>query len=67
VPEVYIYDFDKNIYDKKITVNVLEKIRKEEKFSSSEELINQMNKDKEAGMKIFNEINNSRNLSTFKN
>jgi riboflavin kinase/FMN adenylyltransferase len=67
VPEVYIYDFDKNIYDKKITVNVLEKIRKEEKFSSSEELINQMNKDKEAGMKIFNEINSSRNLSTFKN
>jgi FAD synthase len=48
-------------------VNVLEKIRNEEKFSSSEELINQMNKDKEAGMKIFNEINNSRNLNTFKN
>jgi FAD synthase len=45
----------------------LEKIRKEEKFSSSEELIKQMNKDKEAGMKIFNEINSSRNLSTFKN
>ena len=67
VPEVYIYDFDKNIYDKKITVNVLDKIRNEEKFSSSEELINQMNKDKEAGMKIFKEINNSRNLSTFKN
>jgi riboflavin kinase/FMN adenylyltransferase len=67
VPEVYIYDFDKNIYDKKITVNVLEKIRKEEKFSSSEELIKQMNKDKEAGMKIFNEINSSRNLGTFKN
>ena len=67
VPEVYIYDFDKNIYDKKITVNVLDKIRNEEKFSSSEELINQMNKDKEAGMKIFKEINNSRNQSTFKN
>jgi len=60
VPEVYIYNFDKNIYDKKITVRVLDKIRKEEKFSSPEELILQMNKDREAGIKIFNEINNSR-------
>ncbi len=61
VPEVYIYNFDKNIYDKKITVYVLEKIRKEEKFSSQEDLIVQMNKDKEAGMKIFNKINSKVN------
>jgi riboflavin kinase/FMN adenylyltransferase len=56
VPEVYIYNFDKNIYGKKITVSVLDQIRKEEKFSSPEELINQMNKDKEAGLKIFNSL-----------
>jgi len=60
VPEVYIYDFNENIYNKKITVRVLDKIRKEEKFSSPEELIAQMNKDREAGIRIFNEINDSR-------
>jgi len=59
VPEVYIYNFDKNIYDKRITVKVLDKIRKEEKFTSPEELIVQMNKDREAGIRIFNEIKNS--------
>ena len=67
VPEVYIYNFDKDIYNQQITINLLEKIRKEEKFSSAEELINQMNIDREAGNKIFNEINNSRKLSTSKN
>ncbi len=56
IPEVYIYNFDKNIYGKQITVNVIEKIRSEEKFSSPEELISQMNKDSEAGIKIFNEM-----------
>ncbi len=67
VSEVYIYDFDKNIYDKKITVSVLEKIREEQKFSSPEELITQMNRDKEAGTKIFNQLKRTKNLSTVKN
>ncbi|HEY4754730.1 MAG TPA: riboflavin kinase, partial [Ignavibacteriaceae bacterium] len=67
VPEVYIYKFDKNIYDKKITVNVLDQIRKEEKFSSPEELINQMNKDREAGIKIFNEISSLKKISATNN
>jgi riboflavin kinase / FMN adenylyltransferase len=67
VPEVYIYDFDKDIYDKKITISVLEKIRNEEKFSSPEDLINQMNKDKEAGIIILTQINSRRNLSAVKN
>lgn len=53
IPEVYIYDFDRNIYNKKIAVAVIDKIRDEEKFSSPEDLINQMNKDKEAGIRIF--------------
>ena len=53
IPEVYIYDFERNIYNKKIAVAVIDKIRDEEKFSSPEDLINQMNKDKEAGIRIF--------------
>lgn len=59
IPEVYIYNFDKNIYGQKLTVEVIEKIRREEKFSTPEELISQMHKDREAGIKIFDEISDS--------
>ena len=51
--EVYIFDFNSNIYDKKVTVNVVERIRGEEKYSSAEELVAQMKKDKEAGIEIL--------------
>jgi riboflavin kinase/FMN adenylyltransferase len=54
--EVYIYNFKKNIYGYTITVNILERIRGEEKFSSAEELIFQMNKDKEIGFEIVNKL-----------
>jgi riboflavin kinase/FMN adenylyltransferase len=54
VPEIYIYNFDKEIYNKELQVNLIEHIRGEEKFNSAEELILQMDKDKEAGLKIFN-------------
>ena len=53
VPEVYIYDFDEDIYGEYITINIIERLRGEEKFSSAEELIKQMNKDKESGLEIL--------------
>lgn len=58
VPEVYIFDFDRDIYDKEVTVNVVERIRGEEKFSSVEELIEKMQSDKKIGMEIFNKLIN---------
>jgi riboflavin kinase/FMN adenylyltransferase len=58
VPEVYVYDFDKDIYDEYVTVNVIERLRGEEKFSSAEELIEQMNKDKELGLEILSKLIN---------
>ncbi|MDP2365838.1 MAG: riboflavin kinase, partial [Ignavibacteria bacterium] len=58
VTEVYIYNFNREIYDKEVTVEMVERLRGEEKFNSADELINQMNKDKENGLKIFNELNN---------
>ena len=58
VPEVYIYDFDENIYDEFVTVNVVERIRGEEKFSSADELIKQMNNDKKLGIEILKKLNN---------
>jgi len=58
VPEVYIYDFDENIYDEFVTVNIVERIRGEEKFSSADELIKRMNDDKKIGIEILNKLNN---------
>ena len=53
IPEFYIFDFDKDIYDEVMQVNMVEKIRDEEKFSSVDELIIRMKKDEEIGRKIL--------------
>jgi riboflavin kinase/FMN adenylyltransferase len=53
VPEVYLYDFDRDIYDKNVTVRIVDWIRGEEKFPSAEALIEQMQKDKIKGLEIF--------------
>lgn len=45
--EVNIFDFDKDIYGKKIKVVFKEYIREEKKFNSLDELVNQLNKDKQ--------------------
>jgi riboflavin kinase/FMN adenylyltransferase len=58
VAEVYIYNFNREIYDEVVTIELVKRLRGEEKFNSAEDLINQMNKDKENGLKIFNELNN---------
>lgn len=51
--EVYILNFNEDIYGKTVTVNIVERIRGEEKYSSADELIEQMKKDKEIGLEIF--------------
>ncbi|HVO75334.1 MAG TPA: bifunctional riboflavin kinase/FAD synthetase [Ignavibacteriaceae bacterium] len=56
IPEAYIFDFNKDIYGKNITVKLVERIRGEEKFGSADELIAQMKKDKETGFEILNRI-----------
>ena len=43
--EVYILDFNQNIYEKHIQVYFLEQIRKQVKFNNEDELIKQMNED----------------------
>jgi len=58
IPEFYIFDFDKDIYDKIMQVNLVERIRDEEKFDSVEKLIIQMKKDEEAGREILNKLIN---------
>ncbi len=58
VSEVYIYDFDNQIYGETIKVEIIERLRGEEKFNSTDELIAQMNKDRESGIKILNNLSN---------
>jgi riboflavin kinase / FMN adenylyltransferase len=43
--ESYILNFDRNIYEKWITVKLFQKIRDNIKFSSEKELVEQMKKD----------------------
>lgn len=52
--ETYILDFNQDIYGKWISVELVNKIRDNKKFSSSEELIKQMKKDKQEAIKYFN-------------
>jgi len=58
IPEFYIFDFDRDIYDKIMQVNLVEKIRDEEKFNSVDELIIQMKKDEETGKEILSKLIN---------
>ena len=58
VAEVYIYNFNKEIYGENVTIELIERLRGEEKFKSAQDLIKQMNKDKENGLKIFSKLNN---------
>lgn len=53
IPEVHIFNFDSDIYGKKIEVVFIERLRGEIKFSSKEELIKQINEDKNKSLKIL--------------
>ncbi len=52
--ETYIYNFDEDIYDKEIYVELIEKFREPIKFESIEKLIDQLEEDKVTGKKYFN-------------
>lgn len=51
--ETYILDFDKNIYGKWISVELIKKIRENMKFNTPEELIEQMKKDETEARAYF--------------
>lgn len=50
--EINIFDFDKDVYGEKISISFLKRLRDEVKFSSKDELIQQLNNDKEEILKI---------------
>jgi riboflavin kinase/FMN adenylyltransferase len=56
VPEVYIYDFNSEIYGENVRVSVIDRLRGEEKFASAEELVEQMKIDKQNGIEIIRKL-----------
>lgn len=52
--EVNIFNFDENIYNKAVRIEFYEKIRNEQKFDDITNLKNQLKKDKESALQIFN-------------
>lgn len=53
--EINFFDFEGNLYDKKIQVGILHRIRDEHKFNSVEELQQQLAKDKEVSLNLISE------------
>jgi len=51
--EVYLFDFDRDIYGEYIHVDFIEFLRDEEKFASVEELVAQMRLDAENARSIL--------------
>jgi riboflavin kinase / FMN adenylyltransferase len=53
--EVFLFDFDENIYEKLIRVHFIERLRDEKRFSGPDELALQIRKDVERAKKILSE------------
>lgn len=53
VIEVHIFDFDKDIYGERVTVDWYKRIRDEQKFSGIDELKTQIEKDKQEAIQFF--------------
>ncbi|MEO9892348.1 bifunctional riboflavin kinase/FAD synthetase [Aurantibacter sp.] len=51
--EVHFFDFDQNLYDQTIQINILHRIRDERKFDSVEALKTQLTKDKETSRQFL--------------
>lgn len=52
--EVHYFDFEEDIYDQKITVSLLERLRPEQKFGSVNLLKEQLKKDKQTALEFIN-------------
>lgn len=54
--EVHLLDFDQDIYNQKIQVNILERLRDEQKFESFEALKSQLEVDKQNTIEYFKKL-----------
>ena len=53
--EIHFFDFNQDLYGQKLQIDVLARIRDEQKFESVEVLKNQLTKDKETSLAILNQ------------
>lgn len=53
--EVHIFNFDKDLYDKTIKIEFIDRIRDEKKFNSADELKLQLDSDKKTALQILKE------------
>ena len=53
--EIHFFDFDQDLYDQELQIDVLARIRDEQKFESVDALKNQLTKDKETSLAILNQ------------
>lgn len=58
VSEVHIFDFNEDIYEKEIKISFIDRLRDEKKFSSKEELIYQIERDKKKAIQIISTLIN---------
>lgn len=54
--EINIFDFEEEIYDHEIAFCIVARTRSEQKFSSIDELIRQLERDRETSRKILDEM-----------
>lgn len=54
--EVYILDWNGDLYDRELRVEFVKRLRNEQKFDSIEELVRQLNRDKERCMRLLSKI-----------
>jgi riboflavin kinase/FMN adenylyltransferase len=58
VIEVYIFNFNRDVYGENLTVEVIKKLREEKKFDSKDALVEQLEIDKKKALEIVNYLNN---------
>lgn len=54
--EVHFFDFDENLYGKKLQIDLLSRLRDEQKFESLEDLKNQLAKDREKSLHFISKM-----------
>jgi riboflavin kinase/FMN adenylyltransferase len=59
--EIHIFDFNKTVYGELFTIYFIKRLRDDMKFNTKEELIAQINNDKEQSLKIINSIKDNIN------
>lgn len=54
--EVNFFDFAKDIYGRKLVIEIQDRLRSEKKFSGVDEIINQLDKDRQDAMKVLDSL-----------